>query len=161
MVGMAGLAPAISSHLTAVALPGTRGSSPRVTIDERTRRLCALAVKLFPLRRLHALPGGFQLVERFALERRGGRFHRAETVLELARGAAQRLFRVDAQVAREIDHREQQIAELVLDARLFGLALDLVAQLVELLVDLGEHRRRVLPVEADARGALLQFLGSS
>ena len=61
---------------------------------------------------------------------------------ELVVRAAQRGFRIDLQVAAEIDQGKQKIAELVLDPRPCR-ALHCLAQFADLLLDLVEDRRRV------------------
>ena len=66
----------------------------------------------------------------------------AEAALELAAGAAQRLLGIGVEAAGEVHDREQQVADLVGDAIGRGAAVDLAAQLGDLLLDLGEDRRR-------------------
>ena len=59
-------------------------------------------------------------------------------------------------MAREIDHREQEIADLGSSA--FALARAQVGfDLVRFLTDFRQHRHRVVPVEADFRSLLLQL----
>ena len=91
------------------------------------------------------LPFGLHLVEggsAFTCAARGERgLDLAEAALELAAGAAQRLFGIGFEAAREIDHREQQVADFVLDPRRRAAEVDLVAQLGDLLGDLVEDRR--------------------
>ena len=72
---------------------------------------------------------------------------------------AQNAFRVGAQMAGEVDHREQQIADLGRRRGFVG-AIELGFDLVGFLADFGEHRARVVPVEADAAGLVLQLQGA-
>ena len=65
---------------------------------------------------------------------------------------------VDAQVARQVDDREQQVAHLARE-RGVGVAAQLLLDLARLLVDLGEGAGRVGPVEADRSGLLLHAVG--
>ena len=64
---------------------------------------------------------------------------------------------VDLQVAGEIDHREQQIADLV--GQLVGACtlVELGPEFGNLLFDLAQHLRWFRPVEADPRGPSLQL----
>ena len=80
---------------------------------------------------------------------------RAEALLELAIGFAQRFFGVDLEMACEVDDGEQQVADFLLDhlGRRGG-------DLVEFLDDLGLGAFDVGPVEAGARGALLKLGGA-
>src|SRR6185312_7066827 len=87
------------------------------------------------------------------------RLHVPEAALELAVGAAQGLFRVHPELARQVRHREQHIAQLVLKPRMRGLVRHFPLQLSDLLSDLAEDRRELGPVETDPRRPLLQFLG--
>ena len=77
---------------------------------------------------------------------------------------AQRRFRIDAEMARDIRHDEKQIAELLgnpLLARAFAFALgDRRFQLGDLFLGLGEHGAQARPVEADLSRALLKFHGA-
>ncbi len=82
--------------------------------------------------------------------------HRPEAALELGVGAAQRGFGVDALLACPIDHREQQVADLLLAL----LVRDRGFDFGQFLVDLGAGAARVGPVEAGARGAFLELLGA-
>src|SRR5262249_22637833 len=73
--------------------------------------------------------------------------YRREALLELAVGATQGRFRVDADVARQVDHSETKIANLRRGSSLIPahkLCLDLACFLTDFL----EHRPRVVPVEA-------------
>ena len=59
-------------------------------------------------------------------------------------------------MTRQIDHRKQEIADFggrraALAGRDFGL------DLIGLLADLCKHRERIVPVEADLAGLLLQL----
>jgi len=65
---------------------------------------------------LGSLPVAIQLVDREILERpplgAGGLLHHAKTRLEPPGRAAQCILWIDAQLAGDIDHREQEVAEL-------------------------------------------------
>ncbi len=59
-------------------------------------------------------------------------------------------------MAGEVDHREQEVADLgTCGGTIAGSELGL--DLVRLLADLGQHRERVVPIEADLAGLGLQF----
>src|SRR5690606_24119801 len=109
---------------------------------------------------LCCLPEFFHLVERGRLQGfapLGQRpFDGMEAIAELVVGAAQRILRLDAQMAAEIDHRKDEIAEFVLDLVLAS-RLHRLAQFPDLLLNLVEDRLRLRPVEADARRLLLQL----
>ena len=75
-------------------------------------------------------------------------FDRRKTAREFMIGGAQHRFRIGTEVARKVDHREQEIADLRRGRRAIAcrqLALDLV----RLFTDLGEHRAGIVPIEAD------------
>ena len=59
-------------------------------------------------------------------------------------------------MAGEVGHREQQVADLG-GRRIALAALDVGLDLVRLLADLRQHRERIVPVEADLAGLLLQL----
>ena len=84
------------------------------------------------------------------------RFRWRKAPLEFLVGRAQRRLRIGIEVAGEIDHREQQIADLGC-GRIASAGLDIGLDLVGLLADLGQHRQRIVPVEADLAGLLLQL----
>ena len=73
----------------------------------------------------------------------------------LALASRKARFRIDAEMARDIRHDEQQIAELLGDllrrrAPAFALLVgDRRFQLGDFLLDLGEHGRKRRPIEAD------------
>ena len=69
--------------------------------------------------------------------------------------ARRHAFRIGAEVAGEVDHGEKQIADL--GAAGIVAAVELGLDLVGLLADLGQHAARVVPVEADAAGLVLQL----
>jgi hypothetical protein len=83
--------------------------------------------------------------------------HAPEAALELGVGAAQGGAEIDLAVAREVRGDEQHVAQLVFQRLVAGAGLELGAQLLDFLVQLVEHRVHVRPVEAHARGALLQL----
>ena len=84
----------------------------------------------------------------------------AEAADELLVRGPQRRLRIELQVARDVGDDEQEIAELLLDLRPGGSAVDLGFQLADLLLELGEHRGERRPVEADAGGFVLQLDGA-
>jgi hypothetical protein len=74
-------------------------------------------------------------------------------------GGAQRSLRIDVEMAGEVDHGKQQVADL--GRRLTAPAgRDLGFDLVALLADLGQHRQRIVPVEADLAGFGLEIQGA-
>ncbi len=60
-------------------------------------------------------------------------------------------------MAGEVDDGEQQIADFRRRPRALSPASIACFDLVGLLADLGEHRQRIVPVEADLAGLLLQL----
>ena len=83
-------------------------------------------------------------------------FHGGEAGLEFRVGGGHEDLGVDFAETREIDHREEQIAEFFVH----GGGVALVEGLFELggfLADFGEHAGFIRPVEADFRGFFLQF----
>ena len=79
-----------------------------------------------------------------------------EAALEFGVRAAQRRFGIDVEMAREVDHGKQEVADFA--AKRLGVAgVDLRLDLIDLLPDLGEHGARVVPVEADLGRLLLQL----
>ena len=59
-------------------------------------------------------------------------------------------------MAGKIDHREQEVADLAGRRRPISCG-DLGLDLVRFLSDLGQHRERIIPIEADPAGFSLQF----
>src|SRR4029077_11753729 len=86
--------------------------------------------------------------------------HAAKPPLEFGVRTSRGRFRVDAETACEIGDGEEKIADLVHDG---GLAAGVEGCLAfrKLFAQFREDRLRRLPIEADARGARLQLLGSS
>ena len=83
-------------------------------------------------------------------------FDRGKTALEFVICSTQRCFRIHIEMTGKIDHREQEVAHL--GTRVGTLAgSELGLNLVRLFTDLGEHRERVVPIEADLAGFGLQF----
>ncbi len=77
----------------------------------------------------------------------------------LALVVADRAFGIGIEMAREIGHRKEQIADLF--ARVGRVALGQGAfDLVGLFADFGQHRARVMPIETDRRGLALQLDGA-
>ena len=62
-------------------------------------------------------------------------------------------------MAGEVDHREQQVADLG-GGIAFIAGIELGFDFVGFLADLGEHGARVVPVEADPAGLVLQLEGA-
>ena len=103
--------------------------------------------------RLRLVPQRVHLGERRALERTALRCQRAldigKTALEFGVGAAQRGFRIGADMPRQIDQREQEVAGFFRE--FVGVAaVERRLDLVGLFADLVQHRARIVPVEADA-----------
>ena len=87
------------------------------------------------------------LYERAALCRKRA-FDVAETAFELYARAAQGVFRIGADMPREIDQREQEIAGFFSER--FGVAtIEGSLDLVGLLANFVQHRARIVPVETD------------
>ena len=109
--------------------------------------------KLGPVRAALGLlrrdPERFHFIEAHLFEA-GRSLDRAEPLLELAIGFAQCLFRVDVEMACEVDCGEQKVADLLLQLfrRSFG-------DLIKLFADLGFGAFDIGPVEASPRCALL------
>ena len=92
-----------------------------------------------------------------------------EAARELVRGPVERERGMHTRAAAEIDDREEQVAQLVLQMRLRArgagrrnviLRRKLAAHLGQLLLHLSRGTFRVVPVEAHAGGALLQPVGA-
>src|SRR5271166_1612137 len=79
-----------------------------------------------------------------------------EPALELGVGRAQRRFRVDIEVAREIRRGKKKIANLLRQGR-WRAAAQLGLDLGKFLADLGQHVPDVVPVESDLGRFLLQL----
>ena len=76
---------------------------------------------------------------------------------ELVRGDTQRGLGLDVEMTGDVDDREQEIAELVVDSS--GVtAADRLAQFCGFLGDLGQRAVDVGPVEADLRGLALHVV---
>ena len=85
----------------------------------------------------------------------------AEAALELDVGAAQRLIGVDLQVAGQINHREEQVADLAGHGPPVGLRpVQLGLDLADFFPDLGKHQPCIVPVEAHRRRLGLQLVGA-
>ena len=82
--------------------------------------------------------------------------HAGEARSELAAGRPQRRLRVDAQLAAEVDHDEQQVAELLATMCLGSVGGQ---QFRGLLGDLVDDPLQVRPVVAQAGGAALHLVG--
>ena len=108
------------------------------------------------------------------------RFDMRETANEFAIGGAERSFRIELQMPRDVGHDEQHVAELFFNCA-FQLAFREPAgrrghggsifctwiggkgdflEFGDLFFQLVEHRREVRPIEADARGFVLQLDGA-
>ena len=138
--------------LAACLIARFRGMGPGSRFAWPGRRWAAPRLRLVP-QRVH-------LFQRCVLERTALRRERTldigEAALELGVGAAQRGFRIGADVAGQVDQREQEVAG-------FGSEFVSVAvvqsrfDLVRLFADLAEHRAGIVPVEADGGGLALQL----
>ncbi len=78
---------------------------------------------------------------------------------ELGVGAAQGGLGLDPQMAAEVDHDEQQIAEFILK-RVGILGVAGLFQFSGFFGDLGQHMASVGPVESHTGGTFLQFVGA-
>src|SRR5882672_14427 len=82
-------------------------------------RLCVLCLRV-----LRLLPERFHLLERGVFQRPAlslkTRLDRLEAADEFRIGGAQRFFRVQLQMARQVGHREQEIAEFLRDLGSFS-----------------------------------------
>src|SRR5579863_1424661 len=128
--------------------------------DASFRRVYGRAKLVVPLAMLRLVPKRVHLLER-SLARPAPffsepRFDMREAPLEFGVGAAQRGLGIDFQMAGEIGDDEEKIADLVTNRFLIAEAQRLV-DLVRLLAELGENRARVVPVEADLAGHLLEL----
>src|SRR5262245_40349453 len=112
------------------------------------------------LARLGRVPERFHLLEGRRLRCLAAMRERAldggKTLLEFPIRRAQRRFRIDIEVARQVHHREQQIAHLGAGSRAAARG-DLGLDLVRLFADLGEHGQGIVPIEADFAGLGLQL----
>src|SRR3546814_1734023 len=95
---------------------------------------------------LYGLPKSLHLVQsgigrRFSLLFKP-LLHAAKATFELGVGPSESRFAIHFEVPRQVRHREQQIADLVLDP-VMGAAADLDVQLVDFLVDLGQYPVRL------------------
>src|SRR3546814_17706335 len=100
-------------------MPGRQPSCGEGRVPRRRSGVLTLA-----LGALGRLPELFQGIEALVLGllAAGGqrRLHGAEAALELGVGAAQRRFRIDVQVTRQVDDDEQQVDDLRSDERRVG-----------------------------------------
>ena len=98
--------------------------------------------------------------ERGVLQRASPRRQRAldigKTAFEFGVGAAQRQIGIGADMARQIDQREQEIAGFLREF-LRVAAIERGLDLVGLLANLAQDFAGIVPVEADAGGLALQF----
>src|ERR1043166_5550952 len=112
------------------------------------------------LLRFRRVPERIHLCKRRVLRplvtRGEGALDRGKALLEFEVGVTQYAFGISGEMTRQIDHREQQIADFLLGV--VGCAgIKRVFDLVGLLADLGEHGARIVPVEADTAGFILQL----
>src|SRR5581483_3098711 len=117
------------------------------------------ARRLF-LRRLGRVPqrvhlGKRRLARRFALRSQRA-FDGREAPLEFLVRPTQHRFRIGGKMPRQIDHGEQQIAGFA-GSRRGILRADIGFDFVGLLANLRQYRHRIVPVETDLAGHLLQF----
>src|SRR3546814_9915631 len=87
---------------------------------------------------------------------RSGLLDEAKTPPELAIRGTQGVLRIDLEMARQVDHDEQQIAKLVGNSLRIVLA-HCLQHFAELRAHFVHHRQRLGPVETDLRRALMQF----
>lgn len=127
--------------------PGCHGNFP-LTAGRAPLRFLSLAPEAvqFLLRTLFGFPAGFAQVP----------LDEPESPLELAVGLAQSSLRIDLEMPGQVDHDEQQVANLLAHGTLVTLCHRL-EDFVQLLANLVHHRQRFRPVEADLRRALLQL----
>src|SRR5262245_22379334 len=85
-----------------------------------------------------------------------GPFDRAEAALKFLICGTQRCLRINPKMAGEVDHREQEVADLGPGGGTIA-GSELGLDLVRLLADLGQHRERVVPIEPDLAGFGLQL----
>ncbi len=109
--------------------------------------------------RLRLVPQCIHLLQRRAFKGTTLRFKRALDVskppLEFRIGTPKRQIGIGADVPREIDKREQEIAGFV--GELIGIApVECGLDLVGLFANFMQHRAGIVPVEADAGGFTLQ-----
>jgi competence protein ComEC len=114
---------------------------------------------------LRLLPFLFQFLDRHVAHRSAGggnrAFHRGEPAGELLVRLAQRRFGLDAELAREVGHREEEIAHFLLRAVAAVEPVEVIrrvapnrfTQLVDLFLNLVDDVARARPVEADRRRA--------
>src|SRR5699024_3858334 len=76
----------------------------------------------------------------------------AKAALEFGIRSSQCRFRVNAQMAGKIADHEQKIAKLLLHAAEVACLVNLMAQLGDLFIELGEYRPDLIPIEPDTRG---------
>ncbi len=132
----------------------SRSTQPRpsaFTVRRRRRLLLALG---FVPQRVHF--GQRRALERTAFCRQRA-FDIGKAAFEFGVGAAQRGFRIGADMARQIDQREQEIAGF--GGEFVGIAaVERSFDLVGFLADLVQHRARVVPVEANRGRLALQSI---
>ena len=102
---------------------------------------------------LRLRPEGFHRIQVHVPEARLG-LDRAEAGFKLAIGFAQRGFRLDVQMACEVDDGEKEVAHFFQFALMIGLGL----QFGQFLVDLSSGAADIRPIETGAGGAALRWL---
>ena len=111
----------------------------------------------------HLFPDGIHFVERGLAEGLAfigePGFNRVESAGEFFIGRRQGCFRLDTELAREIDDTEQQVANFILDRYPFAMGHSLL-EFSGFLADFGKHGRDIGPVKTDAGSLLLQLLGA-
>ena len=85
--------------------------------------------------------------------------HLAKASLESAIGTGERTVAAQPEAASQVDAGEENVSELGLDPRLPFRVTVRFAQLLDLLVELGEHAFDIRPVEPDRSGPALQLRG--
>ena len=80
-----------------------------------------------------------------------------EAAFEFGVGAAQRVFRVELQVAGEIDAGKQHVSHFICQSFGLSAAIDFVLQFAQFLFEFRQDGRNFGPVEAAACGPFLKF----
>ena len=81
--------------------------------------------------------------------------HVGKAAHELVAGLFRRTLGIHLDKARDVRHREDEVADLLLD---IAVAANRRADLGKLLLDLVERARNIRPVKADLRGLFLELL---
>src|SRR5665647_2755099 len=120
---------------------------PNRTIDSAHQRFRPAAHCGLQLRSAEAV---------FSAARGQSALDRCEAALEFEVGLPQNAFRVGVEMPGQVDHCEQEVANLGRCAVRVG-AVEFGLDLVGFFSNFGEHGARVVPVEADLAGLVLQL----